>query len=360
MFALVLAAGFLTSLPDAVSESRKTGKPILVDFHAPWCYSCYYMEQRVLSKPAFEKASERFVPLKLDVDTPEGAALKAKHAVSFLPTYVVLEKGGGPELGRVIGEQTEQEFLAKLKALEKGAATGDAAMQALNERAKKGDLKAVDEALADPHDCRLVYPVLYAEKAAAADKALLSRERAALETLAGKKLFVPPAGRCPDFRSGVEALADVYEAQGDKAARAALMRRAVTQLQSDQSGVGEDRNRDDNLRVFLELAGDDAELDAHYKALLEAYPADYVYAFRWAKRLLARAKPAEALALIEKADKLAYGANRVDVTVARARILAALGRAAEGKKLLERERSAAKARFPDRLAGVEKALAELK
>src|SRR5687767_8569009 len=99
-------AAWLTDLPAAYAEAKASGRPILVDFEAPWCYSCYYMQQRVLSRPAFAKAAESLVLLKLDVDTSAGAAVKAERAVTFLPTYLVLSPTGS-ELGRILGEQTE-------------------------------------------------------------------------------------------------------------------------------------------------------------------------------------------------------------------------------------------------------------
>ena len=344
--------------------SAALAKPVLVEFTAPWCYSCYYMEKKVLSQPAFLKASEAFERRKMDIDTPEGAAMKAKLAAVFTPTYVLLDKEGGKELGRIVGEQTEEEFHAKLKALLGGGRTSDADSEALLKRIGAGDLAALRKTLADPSDCRLPYYVSKgqgpASKLPAAEaRALLQEERAALEKLASSKLFGPAAARCADFRSGVMTLAEVQEKLDDASARDGLLDRAIAQLRKEHPKVGEDRNADDDLRAMLAARGDHEGLRRHFEALIAAYPLDYVYSLRWAKVLLERGKAEEALGWVEKADKLSYGANRLDVTVARAKVLAALGRREEGLALIKRDLGAAKSRFPDRAAAMEKALADL-
>jgi thioredoxin-like negative regulator of GroEL len=357
-------AEWLKTMPEAVSASVSRRLPLLVDFQAPWCYSCYYMEQRVLSKPAFQAAAEKVVTLKLDVDTPEGAAAKAKHGVTFLPTYIVLASGGSQELGRIIGEQTEADFLKKLQAIVGGGKSDDAASLALEERIGAGDLDALRGRLRGGVDCRLPYAVFKGEphvaKLPPGPRAqLLDLERTALTKLADENLFGPAADRCADFRSGVEALADVYEAAGDKPARARLLQRAVAQLDRD-ADVGQDRNRDDNLRFFLELTDDQPRLKDLYERLIAAYPTDYVYAYRYARNLSEHGKNAAALAYVEKADKRAYGANRLAVTLLRAKILGALGRKPEAAALLKRDIKAGKAAFPKQAQELEKQLATLK
>ena len=330
----------------ALADAKKSGKPVLADFQAPWCYSCYYMEQRVLSKPGFAKAAEALVPLKLDVDTAEGAALKAQHAVTFLPTYLLLSSDG-KELGRIVGEQTEADFLQKLAALSGGKSPAeDAALAKLRAKAKKGDVAALEKILDRPVQCETPYDIGYAEGAVAKlypehRDAVLKKERRALETLAETKLLVAPEARCADFRSGIETLAEVDEALGDKPARAALLSRALALLDQEGTAAGEDRNRDDNRRLFLEMQDDAPAARAWYEKLVAAYPSDYVYAFRYAKWLNKRGDDAAALPWAERADKLSYGANRLAVTAVRAKILGKLGRGKEGLAAADRDLKAA-------------------
>ena len=397
------------SLDEALAESRATGKPVLMEFKAPWCYSCYYMEKRVLSQEPFARLSGRLILLGVDVDREEGRALKEKYRVTFLPTVVVL--GAAGEAGRIVGEQTERDFLEQLQALLAAAPGGaeERAVASLRARLAEGDLDRAQKDLAglsretrealsprkdwrilsarlslkravrakDPaglegfkelldldDSCELAYDAglageLLPRLAAPERKAILERERRSLETLAQKRIFAAGAERCADFRTAVEQLSGVYGALGLKDRSEELLKRAAAFLEAEDARVGEDRNLDDNLRVFLALAGEEAKLRALFEKLVAAYPADHVYAYRFAQYLESRKKPEEALPWIEKADKLAYGANRLAVTRLRAQILAKLGRKDEARALLERDAKAGKKAFPQEAAQLEALLANL-
>lgn len=359
-FAVPARAAWHESLSEALAQAKEKKAHVLVDFEAPWCYSCYYMQQKVLSQPRFIEAARDLVLVKLDVDKEEGHALKAKHAVTFLPSYLLLD-AEGKEVGRIVGEQTEDDFLAKLsaaRAARKASAEREARLASLRAQLAQGDSDALVSLLQEPPTCELAYDVMKGEKTlekAEKDRARRIREleKAKLRELARERLLVPEKARCADFRSGVEALADVYEKLGEKQARDKLLDDALAQLMPRRA-PGEDRNRDDNVRYFLELKKDDAGLRKWYARLIKAYPSDYVYSYRFAKYLQASGKSKEALAWIERADKLAYGANRLQVTLVRAKILSDLGRAEEGRKLAERDLKAASGKF----AAVEKPLSD--
>lgn len=345
-----------TELPPALEQAAREKKLALLDFQAPWCYSCYYMERHVLSGARFEEAARPLVLVKLDVDKEDGHALRDKYAVTMLPTYLLLD-AKGREKGRILGEQREGDFIDRLVSLEKGSADDDAALRALRERVKAGDLDALEKALDRPAGCETAYDVengqAALEKSAAARKAkILEAERAALEDLAQRLLFVEPGKRCADFRSGVEALAGVYEKLGLKEKRGELLARAVA-AERARAKTGDDRNRDDNVRFFLELLGDEPRLRSFYKELIAAYPSDFVYPYRYAKWLVERGQAGEALPWAEEADKLCYGANRLRVTDVRARILAALGRRDEALELLRRDAKASRKSFPKEAAALE-------
>lgn len=398
---------WLKSLPEALLEAQAQKKPVLIDFQAPWCYSCYYMEQHVLSKNAFAQASRRLIPVKVDVDLEEGRALKEKYGVTFLPSYVLIGADGSV-LGRIIGEQTEKDFLEKLAALTGGAVSGPAARavaalkarldagqyeQASQEiaslpkdlagelsaraewkilaarltlmrevKAKKSvNLKALESLLNLEDSCALAYDFGYADQLLAElpearRRELLEAARPAFEKLLENKVF---NGQCADFRSGVEGLAGIYENLKLPGKKAELLARAVALLEQKKLPVGEDRNLDDNLRFFLEQAGDNAKLTALYPKLIAAYPADYVYSYRFARYLLERDLPKDALAPVELADKLCYGANRLAVTKIRAKILAALDRKDEARALLKRDIKAGAKSFPKDAAGLELLLTEI-
>lgn len=383
----VRAEGWQPSLPKALAEAQASKRRVLVDFTAPWCYSCYYMDKNVFDRASFWDAVKGVVLARIDVDQPEGRALKEQRRVRFLPTFLVLE-ADGREVGRILGEQREAEFLSQLQALlrtgkrgaedeavakleaalarddsEKAAGLvakpAPASAQALAGRAdwrklalrarlrRKPSAEAL-AAMAELNDgCDFAYDLDAGLKGRPSREALQAL-RTRLDAWYERRYWVPGRDRCADFRSGVEAMADFYEVAGDTAAKAATLDRAaiLSSSESDRAGVGSDRNLDDNRRFFLDAAGRDGDLEALYPRLIEAYPSDYVYAYRYAKWLAAKKRDAEALPLVEKAARLCYGANRLQVTQLQAEILGRLNRKPEAQALLRRELRAYGAKLP--------------
>ena len=351
----------LLSLLSVFARAAAADKPVLLDFEAPWCYSCYFMNERVLSKEGFKIRAEAFQLKKVDVDTPEGRKLKAEHKVTFLPSYLLLGSDG-KERGRIIGEQVESEFLAKLDKLLGGKSLVDEKREKLRAKLAKGDMDAY-RALLVMHDCETPYDVmkalphiekLYPESA----QHYLKMSQSAMANYYSGKIQVEGRERCADYRSGVEVFTTVLEKLKMNDVRDRVLARSITQV-AGWAKTGEDRNRDDVLRFLLEKAGKDAELREHFKALIAAYPSDYVYAHRFARYLHERGENAEALVHAEAADRLCYGANRLSVTKYRAKILAALGRKDEALALLARDAKAGKTAFPTEAAALEKLSAEL-
>lgn len=396
---------WLDSHDQALAESKASGRPLLIKFHAPWCYSCYYMAQNVLAKEDFAALAQGLVLLQADVDTPQGSALKARYRATALPSFILVGPKG-EALGRIAGEQTEADFLARLRGLLKGSAPDPLAEaearleqrllakeeeKAARELAAlpaqklkdlrgrplwrllearldlaRGGIKAVPALralLAGEEGCELAYDIYHGRELVASlpeaeRQEVLAAEARALEGLAERRLFVPAEKRCADFRTGVQLLAEVYELLGRKEQEDALLKRAAAFLSDMGLKTGADRNHDDDLRFFLELSNDDAALRRLYAEMTAAYPSDYVTPYRYARYLLEKGDAAGALKQAEAADKLAYGANRFSVTKVRAKALAALGRKAEARTLLQRDIKAGKA-FPDAVRGLREALAGL-
>jgi thiol-disulfide isomerase/thioredoxin len=377
----------------AAATAQVSGQPMLIEFQAPWCYSCYYMAANVLSRDGFTAVARGLVLLKEDVDTEEGGELKAKYSVTALPSFVLVGPNG-EVLGRIAGEQTEMDFLTRLRGFLKGAAadprdqpatrleqrllageTAEAARdisklpaERLQSLRGRRDWRVLEARLSLARDqgenavagfktllelddsCDLAYDVMHGEKAvgslpSAEQKALLESEQSALEKLSERRLLVASPQRCADFRSGVEALADVYEKLGQKERRAQLIKRALTFLADMGLKIGTDRNHDDDRRFFLELADNLETLRSFYGELIVAYPSDFVYPYRYARYLLEKQDAGGALRWAEAADKLAYGANRLSVTKVRAKALILLGRKVEAAALLRRDIKAGSA-FP--------------
>lgn len=54
---------------DAFAESKKSGKPVLLDISAVWCHWCHVMDDTTYSDPAVIKLiNDRFIPIRVDND----------------------------------------------------------------------------------------------------------------------------------------------------------------------------------------------------------------------------------------------------------------------------------------------------
>ena len=398
----------------ALAEAKAKQAPLLLDFHAPWCYSCYFMKKNVLTGPEWGQVERSNVVLSVDADSPEGAALKERFAVKALPSYVVLN-AAGEELGRISAERTRQQFYPELAAITRrnttldalrtqasaggkgglaatrtvlavhlarnegqpgldwfaalpeparALATADAAVQrtlarlslkaAAKAKQPEACLAAAEKALSGKLDCESPYDLdaaLECSAPAASDhrRGFLQAQAPRFETQLGTTVLAKRQG-CADARSAVFALADLYEAQGNAAARAAIFNKGIRYFEPKVAkSVKADRNAADNLRVFYEASGDAAKLDALLEKLAAAYPDDYVYANRYARVLAARGAHDKAIPWFAKASEKAYGINRLKNAQARVQSLLALQRADEARAVASEALKANGPWFPEEM-----------
>lgn len=81
------------SIGSALEESRRNGKPVLIDFWATWCKNCLKMEKTTYKDPAVLNRLKDFVPVKYqaeDLRAPDVKRILDQYGVIGLPTYVVL------------------------------------------------------------------------------------------------------------------------------------------------------------------------------------------------------------------------------------------------------------------------------
>jgi thiol-disulfide isomerase/thioredoxin len=112
------------TLDAALKEAQARHVPVLVDFYAPWCYSCYFMAKKVKNGPEWERLEHHAVVLELDADAPDGAHWISQWQVKGLPNYVVLDESG-KELGRIQLERTRAQFYPEIDAILARGATLD-------------------------------------------------------------------------------------------------------------------------------------------------------------------------------------------------------------------------------------------
>jgi Thioredoxin-like len=380
----------------ALAQAQREHRPVLIDFSAPWCYSCYYMASHVLNGPEWNQLENRVVVVESDADSPDGSHWMEKLAIKALPAYVALNADGS-ELGRILAEQSRQKFYPQMNRILGG---GDA-LEALQKKAAGGSVSAVadvlssylardqvqqgldwyaalpvDHARAASADAHVMLWVerLRMEKAAKAKdnatcvasarkvlagdvgcdryyvlesllgcseklplaerKSLLEPQQPALSSLLSKQAFADPPV-CADQRTAVMVSADLDKAIDDSAAESAVLDQAIANArQRLGADLGKDRNLADNLRVYLIRAKRMDEVDALMPKLMAAYPDDYVYAYRFGRSLLERGKPAEALPYLEQAADKAFGVNRLTVATYRVQALLALHRRTDAEAVV--------------------------
>ena len=83
LLALAISAGAVSTstvaetpktVDAALAQAKKTHQPVLIDFSAPWCYSCYFMATHVLNGTEWNALEAKTVVASVDADSPDGAA----------------------------------------------------------------------------------------------------------------------------------------------------------------------------------------------------------------------------------------------------------------------------------------------
>lgn len=383
------------ALKNAREQAVKRRLPTLVDFRAPWCYSCYYMARHVHTGIEWNELKRRAVLVEIDADSPEGKAQMGAWNLKPLPAYVVLD-AQGREVGRILGEQTRDAFFAQMESFlapgarlddlrvtasgggKKGRDAADAALKAFWARNDaEGGLRwfydlpgrvrrgyEPDEGLNDrlarlrlmeaaqvrtPEICAAVAPVVFAKAGCelpyevqryqscignpATPDSLASAQREPLEKLVETQVLGSGA-RCADERSAVLTLADLQGRLGDEAARKKTLDQAIANLQARVADdLGRDRSAADNLRVYIEQAQRWDDYDALLPRLIATWPDDYVYPYRFGRSLVDRERPSEALPYLERAASRAYGENRLRVAEQRVKALRRLNRQDDAKRV---------------------------
>lgn len=98
---------------DASAMSKKTGKPIFIDFFTDWCHWCKVLDAEVYPSDAFKAEAKNWILLKIDAEKGEGVGLAAKYGVSGYPT-IKFVKADGTDIGGFVGYKPTAEVVASM------------------------------------------------------------------------------------------------------------------------------------------------------------------------------------------------------------------------------------------------------
>lgn len=144
------AAGQWLSDPDVVFHAAsERDAPVLVDLYADWCGWCKKLEREVFSTPEFQRFSDDFVLLRVDIeDGAAGTALQGRYGAFSLPTLLVLTPRNSL-IGRVAGFHPTAEMLARIRRARESYATFEERARRVRE---EGDLVELQKLATAYHD----------------------------------------------------------------------------------------------------------------------------------------------------------------------------------------------------------------
>lgn len=353
---------------DAFAEATATKRPVLLDFTAVWCPPCNQLALEVLHGAGRPDVLDRFVVAQLDVDDPTSWTTKDRYGVGGYPTVVVADPDG-TERGRYIGytdrdtfvawlgEMADDRLRADLAAGPAAATPARAAQVALtllerDEDATAWLVRTGDDV--DGHRARFAAAPSAPEArwlltnwpghTSAWAWAVTDVEDAALRALVADTLAASPS---PDPRTRADELQLRAALTADAAEARRLSAEAAAALMASLSGDPvADRPW---LTALADLRAEGGDVDGALAGLAEAtaaFPGDPTFLLTAARIANEAGRPADALALADRAWDLAWGDNRLRVALQKAKALVALGRAADASAFVDATLAAAPAPPP--------------
>ena len=105
----------------AEPQAAQTGKPMILFFTGNWCVPCRIMKRTVWAdEQVATTVNEAFVPVMIDVDEPNAAALTSLYGVGATPHLTVVDSQGNVIQQRQ-GGMGKAEFLDLLGAVSPSA-----------------------------------------------------------------------------------------------------------------------------------------------------------------------------------------------------------------------------------------------
>jgi len=107
----------------AQQQSADSGKPIILYFTGEWCSPCRVMKRQVWADDeVMTSVNAQFIPVAIDVDDSDNAAVLARYNVGGAPVTIITDSQGNALRWRA-GGIGKSEFLELLRAPNPSAAT---------------------------------------------------------------------------------------------------------------------------------------------------------------------------------------------------------------------------------------------
>jgi thiol-disulfide isomerase/thioredoxin len=152
LVALALAAGphFVEDdFARALATAKASKKLLFVDAWAPWCHSCVFMREHVLTREGFTPYERDVVFAAVDTEKPGSAAFLERYPVDVWPTLFFIDPQSGKLVFKWVGSTDEAQMKALLDAARGGG----------------GQVAEADALLAEGHSEAAAQKYLAAQKA---------------------------------------------------------------------------------------------------------------------------------------------------------------------------------------------------
>jgi thioredoxin-like negative regulator of GroEL len=107
---------WVKNFDNALKKARQTGKPLMVDFWAPWCSWCSRLDKTTYVDPLVVRLAEDFIAVKVNTEgDPKEAALALRYDVATVPTIAFISPAGNM-IYRVRGFEGPGRFPKSLEA----------------------------------------------------------------------------------------------------------------------------------------------------------------------------------------------------------------------------------------------------
>lgn len=97
---------------EALARAKAAGKPLLIDFWAPWCGPCLKLKRETLESADLAGLLARFEVIAINLD--QAPSLGRFYRVSSIP-YVLFVDSRGAVVDRLLGFEPPAQFRARLE-----------------------------------------------------------------------------------------------------------------------------------------------------------------------------------------------------------------------------------------------------